>query len=109
MPAASSVPAGTTLTPPVARVFLSFASRAADAHRRARRRVRRADLLGDRRGVGRRRYAADADPAASLLSVTRNAALFAQLGTTFGGNGTTMFAPPDLNGRTGIGTGQGPA
>jgi hypothetical protein len=31
-----------------------------------------------------------------LLSISSNAALFALLGTTYGGNGTTTFAVPDL-------------
>ena len=34
-----------------------------------------------------------------LLSIQQNQALFAILGTTFGGNGTTNFALPDLRGR----------
>lgn len=35
-----------------------------------------------------------------LLPINQNQALFALLGTTFGGNGTTNFALPDLRGRT---------
>jgi microcystin-dependent protein len=42
------------------------------------------------------------------MSIQQNAALFSILGTTFGGNGTTTFALPDLRGRSPIGTGQGP-
>lgn len=42
-----------------------------------------------------------------LLSIAQNNALFALLGTTYGGNGTTTFALPDLRGKTLIGTGQG--
>jgi microcystin-dependent protein len=42
-----------------------------------------------------------------LLSISQNTALFALLGTTYGGNGQTTFALPDLRGRTVIGTGSG--
>ena len=35
-----------------------------------------------------------------LLSINQNQALFALLGTTYGGNGRTTFALPDLRGRT---------
>src|SRR5947208_3735984 len=34
-----------------------------------------------------------------LLPINQNQALFALLGTTFGGNGQTTFALPDLRGR----------
>jgi len=34
--------------------------------------------------------------------------LFALLGTTYGGNGQTTFALPDLRGRVPISSGQGP-
>jgi microcystin-dependent protein len=34
-----------------------------------------------------------------LLSIAQNTALFSILGTTYGGNGTTNFALPDLRGR----------
>lgn len=34
-----------------------------------------------------------------LLSIQQNAALFSLLGTTYGGNGTTTFALPDLRSR----------
>ena len=34
-----------------------------------------------------------------LLYIQQNAALFSILGTTYGGNGTTNFALPDLRGR----------
>ncbi|NRR31888.1 phage tail protein [Oxalobacteraceae bacterium] len=34
-----------------------------------------------------------------LLSINQNAALFAILGTSYGGNGQTTFALPDLRGR----------
>lgn len=43
-----------------------------------------------------------------LLSIAQNTALFSLLGTTYGGNGQTTFALPDLRGRTPRGTGQGP-
>jgi len=43
-----------------------------------------------------------------LLSIATNTALFALLGTSYGGNGQTTFALPDLRGRTIIGQGQGP-
>ena len=42
-----------------------------------------------------------------LLSIQANAALFAILGTTFGGNGTTTFALPDLRGRVPVHQGSG--
>lgn len=35
----------------------------------------------------------------ALLSIAQNTALFSILGTTYGGNGTTTFALPDLRGR----------
>ena len=42
-----------------------------------------------------------------LLSIAQNTALFSLLGTTFGGNGTSTFALPDLRGRAPIHAGQG--
>jgi len=45
--------------------------------------------------------------AGQLLSITQNQALFAVLGTMYGGNGTTNFALPDLRGRVPVGVGQG--
>ncbi|MFZ9388495.1 MAG: phage tail protein [Chitinophagaceae bacterium] len=42
-----------------------------------------------------------------LLSIASNTALFSLLGTTYGGNGTTTFALPDLRGRAPFGTGTG--
>jgi microcystin-dependent protein len=42
-----------------------------------------------------------------LLSINANQALFALLGTNFGGNGVSTFALPDLRGATAMGTGQG--
>jgi microcystin-dependent protein len=46
--------------------------------------------------------------AGQLLPISQNTALFSILGTTYGGNGTTNFALPDLRGRTPIHSGQGP-
>lgn len=43
-----------------------------------------------------------------LLPIAQNTALFSILGTTYGGNGQTTFALPDLRGRAPIGQGQGP-
>lgn len=51
------------------------------------------------------RNTAEAD--GRLLSIASNDALFALLGTTYGGNGTTTFALPNLSGRVPIGRGQG--
>ncbi len=44
----------------------------------------------------------------SLLSIAQNTALFSLLGTTYGGNGQTTFALPNLSGRAAGGLGQGP-
>ncbi len=43
-----------------------------------------------------------------ILSIAQNTALFSILGTTYGGNGTTTFALPDLRGRAPVSPGQGP-
>jgi microcystin-dependent protein len=43
-----------------------------------------------------------------ILSIAQNTALFSLLGTTYGGNGQTTFALPDLRGRVAISSGQGP-
>jgi microcystin-dependent protein len=43
-----------------------------------------------------------------LLPVSSNAALFSLLGTTYGGDGRTTFALPDLRGRVPINQGTGP-
>src|SRR5689334_990569 len=40
-----------------------------------------------------------------LLAVSQNTALFALLGTTYGGNGKSNFALPNLNGRAATHTG----
>jgi microcystin-dependent protein len=42
-----------------------------------------------------------------LLAISQNTALFALLGTQFGGNGTSNFALPDLRSRVPIHMGQG--
>ncbi len=42
-----------------------------------------------------------------LLPIAQNTALFSILGTTYGGNGQTTFALPDLRGRAPIHWGQG--
>ena len=42
------------------------------------------------------------------LSIAQNSALFSILGTTYGGNGQTTFALPDLRGRAPVQQGQGP-
>lgn len=43
-----------------------------------------------------------------LLPISQNTALFSLLGTTYGGNGHSNFALPNLNGCVPIGAGQGP-
>src|SRR5690606_14406944 len=43
-----------------------------------------------------------------LLAISQNTALFSLLGTTYGGDGRTTFALPDLRGRCAVGMGQGP-
>ena len=43
-----------------------------------------------------------------LLPIAQNTALFALLGTQYGGNGQTTFALPDMRGRALIHAGQGP-
>lgn len=42
-----------------------------------------------------------------ILAISQNTALFSLLGATYGGNGTSTFALPDLRGRVPIGFGQG--
>jgi microcystin-dependent protein len=46
--------------------------------------------------------------AGQILSISSNTAVFSLVGTTYGGNGTSTFALPDLRGRAPIGQGQGP-
>lgn len=49
-----------------------------------------------------------ADCDGQLLAINQNDALFALLGTIYGGDGRTTFALPDLRGRVPIHQGQGP-
>jgi microcystin-dependent protein len=42
-----------------------------------------------------------------ILPINQNQALFSLLGTTYGGNGTTTFALPDLRGRVAVHFGNG--
>jgi len=44
-----------------------------------------------------------------ILPLSQNTALFSLLGTTYGGNGKSNFALPDLQGRSPMHPGQGPA
>lgn len=46
----------------------------------------------------------------ALLSIAQNTAFFSLIGTTYGGNGQTTFAVPDLRGRVAVGAqfSQGP-
>lgn len=46
---------------------------------------------------------------AQLMPISQNSALFALLGTTFGGDGAETFGLPDYRGRTPIGMGNGPS
>lgn len=43
-----------------------------------------------------------------LLPISQWQALFSIIGTTYGGDGRTTFALPDLRGRSAVGAGQGP-
>ncbi|CAF0747835.1 unnamed protein product [Rotaria sp. Silwood1] len=43
----------------------------------------------------------------NLLSIAQNTALFAVIGTTYGGDGRSNFALPDLRGRVGVGVATG--
>jgi microcystin-dependent protein len=43
-----------------------------------------------------------------IMAINQNTALFSLLGTTYGGNGQTTFALPDLRGRVPLHIGQGP-
>ncbi len=52
------------------------------------------------------RYSAEAN--GQLLAISQNTALFALYGTTYGGDGMTTFALPDLRGRVPMGQGTGP-
>lgn len=46
--------------------------------------------------------------AGQLLAISENDALFALIGTTYGGDGQSTFALPDLRGRAPVHQGQGP-
>lgn len=43
-----------------------------------------------------------------IIAIASNTALFSILGTVYGGNGTTTFGLPDLQGRAVVSAGQGP-
>ena len=43
----------------------------------------------------------------TLMSISNNEALYQLIGTTYGGNGTTNFALPKMNGRVPLQSGQG--
>jgi microcystin-dependent protein len=45
--------------------------------------------------------------AGQQVAISQNQALFSLLGTTYGGNGTTTFQLPDLQGRSPVGVGNG--
>jgi microcystin-dependent protein len=49
-----------------------------------------------------------ADANGQLLPISQYDALFSLLGTTYGGDGRTTFALPDMRGRAPVHTGQGP-
>lgn len=51
---------------------------------------------------------ATAEANGQLLSISDNTALFSLYGTTFGGDGRSTFALPDLRGRVPVHAGQGP-
>ncbi|WP_315837402.1 phage tail protein [Bradyrhizobium prioriisuperbiae] len=46
--------------------------------------------------------------AGQIIPIQQNTALFSILGTNYGGNGTSNFGLPNLQGRGAIGVGQGP-
>jgi microcystin-dependent protein len=46
--------------------------------------------------------------AGQILPISQNTALFSLLGTMYGGNGTSNFGLPNLQGRVALGFGQGP-
>lgn len=43
-----------------------------------------------------------------IMQIAQNSALFSLIGTTYGGNGTTTFGLPNLQGRAALHWGQGP-
>jgi microcystin-dependent protein len=62
-------------------------------------------------GVSAANYASSGWLAAdgALLPIYQNVSLFEAIGKTFGGDGVSTFALPDLTGRAAVGIGQGPA
>ncbi len=46
--------------------------------------------------------------AGQTMQISQNTALFSLIGTYYGGNGTTNFLLPNLQGRVAVGAGQGP-
>src|SRR5580704_18928148 len=46
--------------------------------------------------------------AGQLLAISQNTALFSLLGTQYGGNGTSNFALPNLQGKSPVHAGNGP-
>lgn len=46
--------------------------------------------------------------AGQVIAISSNTALFSLIGITYGGNGTTTFGLPNLQGQAAIGQGQGP-
>ena len=44
----------------------------------------------------------------SLIAISQNTALFALIGTNYGGDGKTTFALPDMRGRVAVGSGTNP-
>lgn len=48
------------------------------------------------------------EAAGQTMAISENQALFSLLGTTYGGDGRTTFALPDLRGRVPVGIGTGP-
>ncbi|MCF6212153.1 MAG: phage tail protein, partial [Gammaproteobacteria bacterium] len=46
------------------------------------------------------------EAAGQLVAIAANQALFAVMGTAYGGDGRTNFGMPDLRGRTPVGAGQ---
>src|SRR5450755_2478105 len=46
--------------------------------------------------------------AGQLLPLSQNTALFSLLGTSYGGDGKSNFAPPNMNGNAPLQAGQGP-
>ena len=46
--------------------------------------------------------------AGQMLAISSNSALFSLFGTTYGGDGRTTFALPDLRGRVPVSVGEGP-